>query len=69
VAVRDGSLTPPRLADRPDPLETSGRGLFVVRAMARGMGSVQVPPHGKTVWATLSAEPHHAMSVAAVATP
>ena len=52
VAVRDSSLEPPRQR-RPAPLDSSGRGLGLVAAMATGWGA-DLLPDGKVVWAQLA---------------
>ena len=55
VAVTDRDPTPPALADQLlDPAQTSGRGLFIVRALASSWGiDLRRDPPGKTVWFTL----------------
>ncbi len=51
LAVRDAGRARPILRD-PDPLDTSGRGLRIVAALAAGWG-VEPDGDGKTVWADL----------------
>jgi len=52
IAVRDGSTTPPRLADGPPAEVASGRGLMIVDALARRWGTL-AGDEGKVVWAAL----------------
>lgn len=54
IAVRDASLVRPQ-PRRAGPLETSGRGLRLVAALAARWGS-GVVPDGKEIWAELPAE-------------
>ena len=49
VEVRDDDPTPPPLPSVPDPDATSGRGLWLVSALARRWG-VNRNKKGKTVW-------------------
>ena len=49
VEVRDDDPTPPPLPEVPDPDATSGRGLWLVSALARRWG-VNRNTKGKTVW-------------------
>ena len=49
IEVRDDDPTPPPLPQAPDPDATSGRGLWLVSALARRWG-VNRNRKGKTVW-------------------
>jgi anti-sigma regulatory factor (Ser/Thr protein kinase) len=49
VEVRDDDPTPPPLPQAPEPDATSGRGLWLVSALARRWG-VNRNRNGKTVW-------------------
>ena len=55
IAVTDRDPTPPALPDQlVDPSQTSGRGLFIVKALAASWGlDLRRDPPGKTVWFTL----------------
>jgi anti-sigma regulatory factor (Ser/Thr protein kinase) len=63
VAVRDGSSAPPRLGRTS--METSGRGLILVSALADRWGSEPLDG-GKVVWAELSRGPDPAPGPATV---
>jgi anti-sigma regulatory factor (Ser/Thr protein kinase) len=60
VAVRDGSGTPPRVAQFTSSMlpdgDAAGRGLWLVAAFATSWGSMPTAD-GKVVWATLRARP------------
>lgn len=55
IAVRDGSLAPPRLRDRGS-LQAGGRGLLLIDRLSSGWG-VEFDESGKTVWAVLGPSP------------
>jgi anti-sigma regulatory factor (Ser/Thr protein kinase) len=52
IAVRDSSSTPPELRES-EPMAVSGRGMYILAAIALDWG-VERHPDGKTVWAELS---------------
>ena len=57
VAVSDGGPGSP-IVRTPEPIEPSGRGLQIVKALAADWGVVPAAnPPGKTVWFTVPAEP------------
>jgi len=56
VEVTDPAPSRPQHKDAAD-TDIHGRGLFIVQALADGMGYRDEPGGGKTVWATLPAQP------------
>lgn len=54
LSVQDGSTSPPSLG-RPDELDESGRGMFLVDSLADRWGEREIP-EGKMVWAEIGTD-------------
>ncbi|MFJ6737963.1 ATP-binding protein [Streptomyces sp. NPDC091279] len=59
IAVTDQGADLPRYPQLTSPLQSAGRGLHIVEALAAHWGWTRDRPTGKTVWALLPTRPHH----------
>lgn len=53
LTVQDGSLVPPVQVDA-DPMDTGGRGVWIVDLLSQDWGVTEGPGHGKSVWASFA---------------